>query len=96
MGPGTQRPGSPEGGTGPRPVPGSGRGDGVPVELALDHPYRGFVTVFIDRDGVINENRADHVKAWAEFRFIPGAREELSALETARDAIEQAWKPAVQ
>ena len=26
--------------------------DGVPVELALDHPYRGFVTVFIDRDDV--------------------------------------------
>ena len=24
--------------------------DGVPVEVALDHPYRGFVTVFIDRD----------------------------------------------
>ena len=26
--------------------------DGVPVEVALDHPYRGFVAVFIDRDRV--------------------------------------------
>jgi D-glycero-D-manno-heptose 1,7-bisphosphate phosphatase len=30
-------------------------------------------TVFLDRDGVINENRADHVKIWAEFAFLPGA-----------------------
>jgi D-glycero-D-manno-heptose 1,7-bisphosphate phosphatase len=29
--------------------------------------------VFLDRDGVINENRPDHVKCWDEFRFLPGA-----------------------
>ncbi|MGE3268783.1 MAG: D-glycero-alpha-D-manno-heptose-1,7-bisphosphate 7-phosphatase [Chloroflexota bacterium] len=29
--------------------------------------------VFLDRDGVINENRPDHVKSWSEFRFLPGA-----------------------
>jgi len=29
--------------------------------------------IFLDRDGVINENRADHVKSWYEFRFLPGA-----------------------
>lgn len=29
--------------------------------------------VFLDRDGVLNENRPDHVKSWAEFRFLPGA-----------------------
>lgn len=29
--------------------------------------------VFLDRDGVINENRSDHVKSWDEFRFLPGA-----------------------
>jgi D-glycero-D-manno-heptose 1,7-bisphosphate phosphatase len=28
--------------------------------------------VFLDRDGVINENRPDHVKCWDEFRFLPG------------------------
>jgi D-glycero-D-manno-heptose 1,7-bisphosphate phosphatase len=30
-------------------------------------------TIFLDRDGVINENRSDHVKSWAEFQFLPGA-----------------------
>jgi D-glycero-D-manno-heptose 1,7-bisphosphate phosphatase len=39
--------------------------------------------VFIDRDGVINENRSDHVKGWAEFHFIPGAREALARLSRA-------------
>lgn len=29
--------------------------------------------IFLDRDGVINENRPDHVKSWAEFEFLPGA-----------------------
>ncbi len=29
--------------------------------------------VFLDRDGVICENRPDHVKSWSEFRFLPGA-----------------------
>ena len=29
--------------------------DGVPVELALDHPYRGFVPVFIDRAEDVTE-----------------------------------------
>ncbi len=28
--------------------------------------------VFLDRDGVINENRADYVKRWEEFAFLPG------------------------
>ncbi|GAB4197522.1 MAG: D-glycero-beta-D-manno-heptose 1,7-bisphosphate 7-phosphatase [Roseiflexaceae bacterium] len=28
--------------------------------------------VFLDRDGVINENRDDHVKSWSEFCFLPG------------------------
>lgn len=36
--------------------------------------------VFLDRDGVINENRADHVKSWAEFRWLPGALEGLRLL----------------
>jgi D-glycero-D-manno-heptose 1,7-bisphosphate phosphatase len=27
--------------------------------------------VFLDRDGVINENRVDHVKSWGEFQFLP-------------------------
>ncbi|MBA3869231.1 MAG: D-glycero-beta-D-manno-heptose 1,7-bisphosphate 7-phosphatase [Anaerolineae bacterium] len=29
--------------------------------------------IFLDRDGVINENNEDHVKSWDEFQFIPHA-----------------------
>jgi D-glycero-D-manno-heptose 1,7-bisphosphate phosphatase len=36
--------------------------------------------VFLDRDGVINENRPDHVKSWDEFRFLPGALEAVARL----------------
>ena len=36
--------------------------------------------VFLDRDGVINENRADHVKSLAEFVVLPGALEALALL----------------
>ena len=39
--------------------------------------------VFLDRDGVINENRADHVKSWSEFRFLPGALEAIRRLTQA-------------
>ena len=34
--------------------------------------------VFLDRDGVINKNRADYVKSWDEVEFLPGV---LSALK---------------
>jgi len=36
--------------------------------------------IFLDRDGVICENRSDHVKSWVEFRFLPGAKSSLAAL----------------
>ncbi len=36
--------------------------------------------VFLDRDGVINHNRADHVKSWEEFRFLDGSLEALARL----------------
>jgi hypothetical protein len=57
--------------------------DGVPVELALDHPYRGFVTVFIDRDdSVSNEDlwawlRTEHLPA-----LLPGSDADLVAAFT--------------
>ena len=38
------------------------------------------VAIFLDRDGVINENRADYVKSWEEYRFLPGVFEPLSRL----------------
>lgn len=36
--------------------------------------------VFIDRDGVINCNRKDHVKSWEEFVFLPRSVEALAEL----------------
>ena len=36
--------------------------------------------IFLDRDGVICENRSDHVKSWDEFQFLPGAKDSLAAL----------------
>lgn len=40
-------------------------------------------TVILDRDGVINENRPDHVKNWDEFRFLPGSIQAVSRLADA-------------
>jgi D-glycero-D-manno-heptose 1,7-bisphosphate phosphatase len=36
--------------------------------------------IFLDRDGVINENRDGYVKVLSEFRFLPGALEALALL----------------
>ena len=44
-------------------------------------------TIFLDRDGVINENRADYVKNWSEFRFLPGSREAIAKLSQAGHRI---------
>src|SRR6266516_2526702 len=43
--------------------------------------------IFLDRDGVINENRADYVKSWSEFRFLPGSREAIASLTKAGHRI---------
>lgn len=44
---------------------------------------KGKRAVFLDRDGVINENRKDYVKTWDEFVFLPGSLEALKALACA-------------
>ena len=36
--------------------------------------------VFLDRDGVICQNRADYVKNWDEFLFLPGAKQAIASL----------------
>jgi D-glycero-D-manno-heptose 1,7-bisphosphate phosphatase len=36
--------------------------------------------VFLDRDGVINVDRRDYVKSWAEFKFLPQVFEALRLL----------------
>lgn len=48
---------------------------------SMNHqPLTRWRNVFLDRDGVINENRVDHVKRWAEFRWLPGALEGMRLL----------------
>jgi D-glycero-D-manno-heptose 1,7-bisphosphate phosphatase len=37
--------------------------------------------VFLDRDGVINVDRRDYVKSWAEFKFLPRVFEALRILK---------------
>lgn len=41
------------------------------------------VTIFLDRDGVINRNREDYVKSWEEFEFLPNSLKALRLLTTA-------------
>lgn len=36
--------------------------------------------IFLDRDGVINEDSPDYVKKWMEFDFIPGSIEAIKKL----------------
>jgi D-glycero-D-manno-heptose 1,7-bisphosphate phosphatase len=48
----------------------------------LGRQPRGSV-VFLDRDGVINANRADHVVSWDQFTFLPRALKGLSLLHAA-------------
>jgi len=43
--------------------------------------------IFLDRDGVINVRRADHVKSWSEFEFTPDS---LLALRELADMGERA------
>lgn len=40
------------------------------------------VAVFLDRDGVINENRAEYVRSWEQVRFLDGSLDALRALAT--------------
>ncbi|MFP5225621.1 MAG: D-glycero-alpha-D-manno-heptose-1,7-bisphosphate 7-phosphatase [Actinomycetota bacterium] len=39
--------------------------------------------VFLDRDGVICENRADHVRSWRDFTFLPGTIDAIASLRRA-------------
>ena len=43
--------------------------------------------VFLDRDGVIIENRSDYVKSWEEVRFLPGASEALRRMGRSEYAL---------
>jgi hypothetical protein len=43
--------------------------DGVPVELALDHPYRGVVATFVERAPEVSEEAFD---TWLRTEHLPG------------------------
>jgi len=36
--------------------------------------------IFLDRDGTLNRERADYVKSWQEYEWLPGALEALAVL----------------
>lgn len=38
--------------------------------------------ILLDRDGVINQERADYIKNWQEFQFLPGVLPALAQLAT--------------
>ncbi len=45
-------------------------------------------TIFLDRDGVINQRRPDdYVKSWNEFRFLPGVLKTLKVLKPICDHL---------
>lgn len=48
---------------------------------------KGSPAVFLDRDGVINRRRDDHVKSWGEFEFLPGVLSSLSKLRQVRARV---------
>jgi D-glycero-D-manno-heptose 1,7-bisphosphate phosphatase len=42
--------------------------------------YKSFSAIFLDRDGVIVENRPDYIKTWDEVDFLPNSLESLRLL----------------
>ncbi|MEE4113417.1 MAG: D-glycero-beta-D-manno-heptose 1,7-bisphosphate 7-phosphatase [Desulfobacteraceae bacterium] len=62
-------------------------------------------TIFLDRDGVINEDSPDYITCWAEFHFIPGSLDALARLTrsgctiiiiTNQSAINRRWVTSTQ
>lgn len=53
----------------------------IPIPPPSAPPERGWV--ILDRDGVINRDRADYVKTPAELDFLPGSLEAIAALTQA-------------
>lgn len=43
--------------------------------------------VLLDRDGVINRRRVDHVKSWSEFEFLPGVLPALAVLHAMQTRV---------
>jgi D-glycero-D-manno-heptose 1,7-bisphosphate phosphatase len=47
-----------------------------------DSPHQKRPALFLDRDGVLNEDRG-YVHAWEDFAWVPGAREAVAAFNRA-------------
>ncbi|MBC8508658.1 MAG: HAD-IIIA family hydrolase, partial [Chloroflexi bacterium] len=47
------------------------------LSKSVKHCSMSFPAIFLDRDGVIIENREDYVKSWNEVRFLTGALDAL-------------------
>ncbi len=57
------------------------------LDLDLEILSQRQTAVFLDRDGVINANRADYVLNSEQFRFLPGALRALAMLRAAGRAV---------
>jgi D-glycero-D-manno-heptose 1,7-bisphosphate phosphatase len=54
-----------------------------PITLFFQHADLGRKrqpAVFLDRDGVLNQNRADYVRTWQQVEFLPGVFEAMRRL----------------
>jgi D-glycero-D-manno-heptose 1,7-bisphosphate phosphatase len=56
----------------------------IVVHLVVDSLKKRIMkrAVFLDRDGVLNEERSDYVKCWGEFSWLPGTKEALRRLRS--------------
>ncbi|MDB5082698.1 MAG: histidinol-phosphate phosphatase family protein [Chloroflexi bacterium] len=55
----------------------------APANPAINHEALSQPTVFVDRDGVINQNRSNHVLSWQDFEFVAGSILALASLHRA-------------
>jgi D-glycero-D-manno-heptose 1,7-bisphosphate phosphatase len=58
--------------------------------------------IFLDRDGVINQDSPEYIKNWDEFKFLPGSLDALRLLSQAgyglivttnQSIINRGWVP---
>lgn len=53
----------------------------------VDDQSRRRPALFLDRDGVLNQNRADYVRTWEQVEFLPGVFEAMQRLAGSSYAI---------
>ena len=55
--------------------------------MPLSRPDVPRPAVFLDRDGVLNENRADYVRTWEQVEILPGVLEAMRRLAASPYAV---------